>query len=93
MYYLLFYEKAEGWEERQKAFAAAHRSHLDEVVRRGDLLLAGNLHDPEGAAMLLFRAGTREAVEAVAQGDPYVREGVIARWYVREWDVVLGTLA
>lgn len=92
MHYLLFYEKAPGYAERQKPFAAAHRDYLQEAVRRGELVLAGSLYDPDdGAALLLFRADSPVPVEAVAQGDPYVVHGIISRWWVRKWDIVLGT--
>ena len=31
--------------------------------------------------------------EAFAQADPYVREGLVLRWRVREWTTVVGDLA
>ena len=29
-------------------------------------------------------------VEAFAQADPYVRNGLVREWRVREWNVVVG---
>jgi uncharacterized protein YciI len=29
---------------------------------------------------------SRAAAEESAKGDPFVVNGVVARWYVREWD-------
>jgi uncharacterized protein len=39
---------------------------------------------------LLFSVDKPEAVEAFAREDIYVKEGVVARWRVRHWDVVVG---
>lgn len=91
MHYLLFYEKVSDYAERQGPFQQAHRAYIEEVVRRGKILLAGNLGTPEEAlALLLFQSDSAEEVEDFAKGDPYVVEGVISRWQVRKWDTVLG---
>lgn len=91
MHFLLFYEKAADYAERQKPLAAAHLEYLQGLVRQGHLVLAGNLGDPaEGSALLLFKADSPLAVEAFAAADPYVIGGIISRWYIRHWDTVLG---
>ena len=69
----------------------AHRTHLSAAVRRGELLLAGSLADPvDGSAVLLFQADSPAVVEACAAADPFVLHGVVSRWWVREWQTVLG---
>jgi uncharacterized protein YciI len=91
MYYLLFYEKAPDYPERQKAHAEAHLAYLTQCTASGVLLLGGSLEDPvDGAALLLCRADSPEAVDALAEGDPYVKEGVVTNWWVRKWDLVVG---
>jgi uncharacterized protein YciI len=91
MHFLLFYEKAPDYAERQKPLAAAHLEYLQGLVRQGHLILAGNLEDPaDGSALLLYKADSSLAVEAFAAADPYVLGGVICRWYIRHWDTVLG---
>ena len=32
---------------------------------------------------------SREAAEEFARGDPFVLNGVVSNWFVREWDEVL----
>jgi uncharacterized protein len=91
MHYLLFYEKAAGYAARQGPLQSAHRAHLSAAVRRGELLLAGSLADPvDGSAVLLFQADSPAVVEACAAADPFVLHGVVSRWWVREWQTVLG---
>ena len=90
MHYLLFYEAAENYEERRKPFRAAHLQYAREAVARGELILAGALANPIDGAVLLFRGTSRAAVEQFATSDPYVTNGVVKAWRVREWTTVVG---
>jgi hypothetical protein len=42
------------------------------------------------AAVLLFRGESSAVAEAFAVADPYVVNGLVKRWYVREWSTVAG---
>ncbi len=90
MHYLLFYDVVEDYSERRKLFRAAHLEYANRAVARGELLLGGALADPVDAAVLLFRAPTPEAARAFAAGDPYVLNGLVKSWRVREWTTVIG---
>ncbi len=65
----------------------AHRARLNEFYARGVLLMAGPFADPTEGAMGLFT--TREAAEEFIQGDPFVLNGVVSSWSLREWNEVL----
>jgi hypothetical protein len=63
------------------------------VVRhtgRGDLVLGGALARPADGAVLVFRGSSPAVAEAFAAGDPYVVNGVVRKWRVREWTTVIG---
>src|SRR5262245_24134810 len=91
MHYLLFYEKAPGYAEREAPLQAAHRAHVFAAVFRGELMLGGPLADPlDGAQALLFRADSATVAEAFAAADPYVINGIVNRWRVRPWQTVVG---
>ncbi len=91
MHYLLFYEKAPDYSQREPPLQAAHRDHVLAAVARGDLLLGGPLEDPvDGANVLLFRAESSVTAESFAAADPYVAGGVVRRWSVRPWRTVVG---
>lgn len=91
MHYLLFYEKVADYAARQGPWQAAHRAHLFDAAQRGELLLGGSLADPvDGSAVLLFQADSPATVEACAAADPFVLHGVVKRWWVREWQTVVG---
>jgi uncharacterized protein len=91
MHYLLFYEKAPDYAQREPAHQAAHRVHVFAAVARGELLLGGPLSEPtDGANVLLFQSETATAAEMFAKTDPYVQYGIVNRWRVRPWQTVVG---
>jgi uncharacterized protein YciI len=90
MHYLLFYEAGADYGERRKPFRSAHLQHAREAVSRGDLVLGGAYANPADGAVLLFRGDSSGAAERFAKADPYVVNGVVARWYIREWTTVVG---
>jgi uncharacterized protein YciI len=52
--------------------------------------MAGAMTDPADRALLIFRAPDASAAEAFARRDPYVLNGLVTRWEVRVWNVVIG---
>ena len=90
MHFLLFYEVADDYLTRRAAHRKAHLEHALRAVARGELVLGGALAGPADAAILLFRCGSTGPVETFAREDPYVRNGVVKSWRVREWTTVVG---
>jgi uncharacterized protein YciI len=39
----------------------------------------------------LFKGDSPAAAEAFAKADPYVTNGLVTKWRVREWSTVIGT--
>jgi len=93
MHYLLFYDVADNYVERRAPFRAAHLAHARDALARGELVLGGAFANPVDGTMLLFKGPSPAAAEAFAAGDPYVTNGLVARWRVREWTTVIGDLA
>ena len=48
------------------------------------------LPDPPLGSVLSFVGDGPEVAERFAQDDPYVKNGVVTRWNVRRWVVVIG---
>jgi len=90
MHYLLFYDVVEDYADRRIPFRAAHLAHARGAAARGELLLGGALADPIDGAVLLFRGSSPAAALAFAAADPYVTNGLVTRWRVREWTTVVG---
>jgi uncharacterized protein len=53
-------------------------------------VLAGALANPPDGAMLLFKGNSPAEAEAFAAADPYVLNGLVRSWRVREWTTVVG---
>jgi uncharacterized protein YciI len=90
MHYLLFYDVVDNYAERRTPFRKAHIAHAKAAVTRGELVLGGALANPADATVLLFKGDSPAAAEAFAKADPYVTNGLITRWRVREWTTVVG---
>jgi uncharacterized protein YciI len=80
--YALIYEAADDVAARAPAFMPAHRAWYQEFARRGDLLMVGPFSDAAGALAVLT---SRAAAEEFAAGDPFVRNGLVRKWFIREW--------
>jgi uncharacterized protein YciI len=90
VHYLLIYDVVDDYVERRAPFRRAHLTHARAAVERGELVLGGALANPPDGAVLLFSGDSPAAAEAFAGTDPYVLNGVVARWRVREWTTVVG---
>lgn len=90
LYFLLFYEGVEDYAQVRVPWRPAHLQLARESHARGELVQAGALVQPTDGSVLLFRGDSAEVAERFARDDPFVREGVVKRWYVREWTTVIG---
>jgi uncharacterized protein len=87
MKYVLFYTSADDVLSNAPAHVAAHGARIREFAGRGTLLMTGPFSNPqEEGAMSIFT--TREAAEEFARDDPFVVNGVVRDWHIREWDEV-----
>lgn len=92
-HFLLFYEVADDYLERRPQFRAGHLMHAWDAHARGELVVAGALADPADGAVLMFQGENSSAAEAFARADPYVANGLVKHWHVREWTTVIGDFA
>jgi uncharacterized protein YciI len=92
-HFLLFYEAGPDYLARRAQFRAEHLRHAWSAAGRGEIVVAGALADPVDGAVLMFRGEDKSVAEDFARVDPYVVNGLVARWHVREWTTVVGELA
>lgn len=92
-YFALFYDLVDDYITRRAPFREEHLALARDAHRRGELLMAGALSDPADRALLVFRVSDPSRVEEFARRDPYVTHGVVTRWQVRPWTVVIGAEA
>ena len=92
-HFLLFYEVSTDYLERRPQYRSDHLKLAWAAQERGEIVVAGALADPPDGAVLMFQGEDRSVAERFAQADPYVANGLVTRWYVREWATVIGDLA
>jgi uncharacterized protein YciI len=89
-YYLLIYDVVDDYVSRRTEFREEHLRRAREAHSRGDLILGGALADPADRAVLVFRAPNSSVIEDFVRDDPYVKNGLVNRWEIRLWTVVIG---
>jgi len=57
---------------------------------RGELVMGGAFADPADRVLMVFRGDARSVAENFARSDNYVTQGLVKRWEVRPWTVVIG---
>ena len=60
-----------------------HKAFLDQFLARGEVVGVGPFTDSGGGNMALFR--TRDAAEAFAKGDPFLLEGLVKEYEIKDW--------
>lgn len=93
MHYLLFYDVADDYLTRRQSLRPAHFAYARPYVERGELVLGGALAEPVDCAVLLFQGESAAVASSFAEADPYVKQGLVKRWWVRPWTTVVGPLA
>ena len=89
-HFLLFYDVGPDFLARRAAFRDAHLAKAWAAHDRHELILAGALADPVDGAALLFAGNSADVAASFAREDPYVVNGLVTRWRVREWTTVVG---
>lgn len=93
MHYLLFYDIVPDYVERRAEFRGVHLEHAWQAKERGELVLGGALANPVDGTVLLFEGDSPAVAEDFARADPYVTNGLVTKWWVREWTTVVGDAA
>ena len=60
-----------------------HKAFLDQFLTRGEVVGVGPFTDPGGGNMALFRS--RAAAQVFARSDPFLLEGAVREYQIKEW--------
>ena len=89
-YFLLMYDVVDDYLERRGEFRQVHLGLAQAAFERGELVMAGAFAEPADGAVLVFQGDDASVAERFASEDPYVLNGLVTRWRVRPWTVVIG---
>jgi uncharacterized protein len=90
VYYVVFLET--GYTSFEEAMSkapdliATHKARTLELHNQGTIVMAGAFLDNRGEPLSTMAVcSTREAAEEFVRGDPFVLNGMVRKWYIREW--------
>jgi len=89
VYFLLTYDVIDDFVAKRASFRPDHLQRVKDARARGDIFMAGAFGDPPEGALLVFQGETPAAAERFAREDPYVTNGLVTKWHVRPWHVVV----
>lgn len=89
-YYALVYDVVDDYIDRRAAFRQDHPRIASAAHDRGELVMGGAFADPPDKVLIVFQGKDSHAAESFARNDPYVLNGLVKRWEVRAWTVVIG---
>jgi uncharacterized protein YciI len=89
-YFALLYDLVDDYLARRAAYREQHLKMANDLRAKGEIVLAGAFADPADKALLIFQTPDRAIPEDFARNDPYVINGLVKRWEVRAWSVVVG---
>lgn len=89
-YYALIYHFVDDYMTRRGQFREEHLSLAKELNTQNKLILGGAFSDPPDTALLIFKVHNKSEVEEFVNKDPYVNNGLVVKWEIRAWTVVIG---
>lgn len=85
---VLLYQTADDGLTKAPTHFPAHQARYQRFHADGKLLMVGTFADPQAdGAMAIFT--DREAAQEFVDRDPFVINGVVNGWEIREWNEVL----
>ena len=85
---MLLYTTAEGGLPKAMEVFPRHEAHMQPFIEDGRLIGIGTFGDPQAQGSMAIFA-TREAAEEFAANDPFVVEGVVGSYEIRDWNDAL----
>ena len=89
-YYALIYHLVDDYMTRRTQFREEHLKLAKKLNEKGEMILAGAFSDPPDKALLIFHVSDKSIIEDFIKKDPYIKNGLIAKWEIRAWTVVIG---
>lgn len=89
MYYILTYETVQDYVELRKPFRSEHLALLKIELEKKHVVLGGALEDPADKAVIIWKVDDKKVVEEFVANDPYVQNGLVSKYEIRSWNVVI----
>ena len=77
--------------EKRGPYRPQHLKLAEDHLKDGSIVFGGPFTPPTGA-MFIFSVDGRESVEAFIAEDPYVTNGLVTTYTIKEWNVLIGSI-
>jgi uncharacterized protein YciI len=78
-------------DDRRDVLRPEHRSYLASLAACGRMPAYGRYDDDDApGALLLAEADGEDEVRGMVNGDPFVRDGLVASYRIRRWSATWG---
>ena len=77
--------------EKRGPYRPQHLKLAEDHLKDGSIIYGGPFTPPTGA-MFIFSVDGRESVEAFIAEDPYVTNGLVTTYTIKEWNVLIGSI-
>jgi uncharacterized protein YciI len=64
-----------------------HRAYMHDLIAQGKVIAAGSFAPEDDGGLFLYEAPNREAAELMVAQDPYIKEGAILKYRLREYEI------
>ena len=91
-WYVLIYNYVSNAKELRSPFRENHLKLVNGYVEKGEITLAGAWKNPLDGAAFIFKCDDQKTVKSFIEEDPYVLNGIVTDWQIKEWTVVAGTM-
>jgi len=88
-YHALIYHLADDYMTRRTQYREVHLNLAKELNEQNKLILGGAFSDPPDTALLIFKVDDKSVIEDFVNKDPYVKNGLVEKWEIRQWTVVI----
>lgn len=89
MYFILIYETVDNYVEKRKPYRSEHLAMLTTHLDSNHIVLGGAVNDPPDKAYIIWNVDSKEIVEDFVKNDPYVKNGLVSKYEIRSWNVVI----
>jgi len=88
VHHIMFYRYVEDILDRRAPHREAHLARIAAERDAGRVIMAGALGDPPRGAAIVFTDVEPEEIKRFAEGDPYVRAGLVTERRIEPWNLV-----
>jgi len=92
MFYILFYHTIDDYVQKRQAYRKDHLDLLNVELEKKHVVLGGALEDPADQAIIIWQVDDKQIIEDFVARDPYVKNGLISKYEIRSWNVVINKL-